>query len=200
VEFGGPPACIHRPVQSGRPVPSQSQTRRTPIPTRQGPCMAWTHILRCSDGSYYVGSTTHLAARASSNISKAGEGRTQLVDVRSSWCGVRSLLAKTRRTNSRRTGSRDRRALRRPACTGPDVQEPFARSRSRMTCHMLIGRSSSTGSRQARPPKLPTGLDKLDHRARPSRSSACRKFTDTTGGVHEPGAPVRYCADQIRSP
>ncbi len=25
--------------------------------------MAWTYILRCSDGSYYVGSTTDLAAR-----------------------------------------------------------------------------------------------------------------------------------------
>ena len=25
--------------------------------------MAWTYILRCCDGSYYVGSTTHLAAR-----------------------------------------------------------------------------------------------------------------------------------------
>jgi len=25
--------------------------------------MAWTYILKCNDGSYYVGSTTHLPAR-----------------------------------------------------------------------------------------------------------------------------------------
>jgi predicted GIY-YIG superfamily endonuclease len=34
--------------------------------------MAWVYMLRCSDGSYYVGSTTHLVARVHQH--QTGEG------------------------------------------------------------------------------------------------------------------------------
>jgi putative endonuclease len=34
--------------------------------------MAWVYILRCSDGSYYVGSTTHIHARLAQHSSGVG--------------------------------------------------------------------------------------------------------------------------------
>ena len=34
--------------------------------------MAWTYILSCADGSFYVGSTTHLGARLAQHA--CGEG------------------------------------------------------------------------------------------------------------------------------
>jgi putative endonuclease len=39
--------------------------------------MAWVYILRCSDGSYYVGSTTDLAARLDQHQNGAGAAYTR---------------------------------------------------------------------------------------------------------------------------
>ena len=39
--------------------------------------MAWVYILECSDGSYYVGSTTHLQARLRQHQQGAGAAYTR---------------------------------------------------------------------------------------------------------------------------
>ncbi len=51
---------------SGRPDPAstdRAQPLSGPPTIAQAGSMAWTYILRCRDGSFYVGSTTNLAAR-----------------------------------------------------------------------------------------------------------------------------------------
>ena len=44
---------------------------------RERVAMAFTYILRCSDGSYYVGSTTHLPARLQQHQLGLGAGYTR---------------------------------------------------------------------------------------------------------------------------
>ncbi len=55
-------------------------------------------------------------------------------------------------------------------------------------------------ARDRRRPAMSEPVEGSPPSRREPRPSVRRKFTDTTGVVHEPGAPVRYCADQIRSP
>ncbi|WP_300538024.1 GIY-YIG nuclease family protein [uncultured Nocardioides sp.] len=50
--------------------------------------MAWTYILECADGSYYVGSTTHLDLRVGQH--QRGEGAAYTRSrrpVRLAWAG-----------------------------------------------------------------------------------------------------------------
>ena len=48
--------------------------------------MAWTYILECSDGSYYVGSTTHLTARLHQHQTGVGSRYTRSrLPVRLVW-------------------------------------------------------------------------------------------------------------------
>ena len=150
---------------------------------------------------------------ASSNISRARERPTRLVDVRSSWCGVRSLTGGTRRTHSRSKfrggGGQNVKLSSKGATTTyvlwlglPRAARPLPRPneppravglRGYQGLDKLEHRTPPARSRQARPPNSPS----RSRQARPPSSGTepprepwrCRKFTDTTGEVHEAGAP-----------
>ena len=56
--------------------------------------MAWTYILECSDGSYYVGSTTDLERRLSEHNQGLGAVYTRRRrPVVLAWCGEFSSIA-----------------------------------------------------------------------------------------------------------
>jgi putative endonuclease len=55
--------------------------------------MAFTYILRCADGSYYVGSTTHLEARLEQHRQGLGAEYTRRrLPVELAWAGEFSTI------------------------------------------------------------------------------------------------------------
>lgn len=56
----------------------------------------WTCMLRCSDGSYYVGHTDNLEVRIASTI-QAISAATPSAFARSNWCGANIFKPVTKR-------------------------------------------------------------------------------------------------------
>ena len=122
--------------------------------------MAWTYILRCADGSYYVGSTTNLVVR----LHEHQEGRgcsSQLADGRSSWCGHRSSRESRKPSPSRnksRTGhERSARHLSRVGSLiyRRSLEDGLGGPRGSKGLDRLDQYGGSTPA---------SGLDRLDHR------------------------------------
>ncbi|WP_245633026.1 GIY-YIG nuclease family protein [Luteipulveratus mongoliensis] len=69
--------------------------------------MAWTYILRCCDGSYYVGSTTDLERRLAQHQHGEGASYTRLRrPVELVWCQEFARVDEASHSRSRcRTGA-----------------------------------------------------------------------------------------------
>jgi putative endonuclease len=65
-------ATVSKPLMQGRSSTGKISSVARPTGVPEGDHMAWTYLLECSDGSYYVGSTFELERRVAQH--QAGEG------------------------------------------------------------------------------------------------------------------------------